>query len=75
MPAIIVGTAAIATQAEIRRMSAFCFTETLARCADEHVGEQPVVGLDVVVDEAQVVGDVAEERQDRVAELVARCAP
>jgi hypothetical protein len=33
MPAIIVGTAAMATQAEMRRMSAFCFTETLARCA------------------------------------------
>ena len=50
MPAIIVGTAAIATHAEIRRMSVFCCTETLARWADEHVGEQPVVGLDVVVD-------------------------
>ncbi len=68
MPAIIVGSAAIATQAEIRRMSefcrtatSFCSTPTCARCALEDVGEQPVVGLDVVAHRLEVVGDVAEQ--------------
>ncbi len=34
MPAIIVGTTAMAAHAEIFRMSSFCCTPTCARCAD-----------------------------------------
>ena len=68
MPAIIVGTAAIATQAEILRMSLFCCTRDLARrWALEDVGEQPVVGLDVVDHPQQVVGDVAEQQPHLLA--------
>ena len=52
----------MATQAEILRMSSFCRTADLGQVGAQDVREQPVVGLDVVDDPQQVVGDVAEER-------------
>ena len=55
-----VGTVMIAAQAEILRTTSFCSTEIDRHVGLQDRGEQVALGDDLLVDELEVVVDVAE---------------